>query len=61
MLNDSKSTKNRFILDFLSRKEDIDVVANKTDFNILIRDVMLISIVIYLILQALIHVYRDEH
>lgn len=44
-----------------SRKEDIDVVANKTDFNILTRDVMLISIVIYLILQALIHVYRDEH
>lgn len=42
MLNDSKSTKNRFILDFLSRKEDIDVVANKTDFNILIRNGMLI-------------------
>lgn len=42
MLNDSKSTKNRFILDFLSHKEDIDVVANKTDFNILIRNGMLI-------------------
>ena len=42
MLNDSKSTKNRFILDFLSRMEDIDVVANKTDFNILIRNGMLI-------------------
>ena len=42
MLNDSKSTKNRFILDFLSHKEDIDVVANKTDFNILIRNGILI-------------------